>query len=48
MVWCSTLTKTVKLGVSGGGGKGSKVMLRVLETEDGDRAVVSHWLLLPP
>ena len=30
MVWCSTLAKTVKLGVSRGGGKGSKVMLRVL------------------
>ena len=30
VVWCSTLAKTVKLGVSRGGGKGSEVMLRVL------------------
>ena len=48
MVWCSTLAKTVKLGVRRGGGKGSEVMLRVLETEDSDGAALPHWLLLLP
>ena len=48
VVWCSTLAKTVKLGVRRGGGKGSEVMLRVLETEDSDGAALPHWLLLLP